>query len=64
MQLSLIKTYLLANHILKIDQLEFLLSVYLYTCMMGSRFGYPDATYLERVTEELAVKGITEKDIE
>lgn len=24
------------------------------------RFGYPDPTYLQRVQEELAVKGVTE----
>ena len=25
----------------------------------GSRFGYPDPTYLDRVLEELAAKGVT-----
>ncbi|XP_052814140.1 E3 ubiquitin-protein ligase DTX3L-like [Mya arenaria] len=29
-----------------------------------SRLGYPDPKYLDRVTEELAVKGVTEKDIQ
>ncbi|XP_053407925.1 uncharacterized protein LOC128559644 [Mercenaria mercenaria] len=28
-----------------------------------SQFGYPDPTYLDRVTEELEVKGVTVKDI-
>ena len=27
------------------------------------RFGYPDPTYLDRVKEELAVKGVTEEDV-
>ena len=27
------------------------------------RFGYPDPTYLDRVTDELAAKGVTAKDI-
>lgn len=27
------------------------------------RYGYPDETYLDRVEDELAVKGVTEKDI-
>lgn len=27
------------------------------------RFGYPDPTYLDRVTEELAAKGVTDHDI-
>ncbi|XP_052772165.1 uncharacterized protein LOC128211426 isoform X6 [Mya arenaria] len=30
----------------------------------GKQFGYPDPSYLTRVTEELAAKGITEKDID
>ncbi|KAK3607317.1 hypothetical protein CHS0354_018802 [Potamilus streckersoni] len=29
-----------------------------------TNFGYPDKTYLSRVQEELAAKGVTEKDIE
>lgn len=28
------------------------------------RFGYPDKTYLQRVRDELAVKGVTEQDTE
>jgi len=28
-----------------------------------SRFGYPDLTYFDRVTDELAAKGVTELDI-
>ena len=28
------------------------------------RFGYPDPTYLARVKDELAAKGVFEKDIE
>ncbi|KAH3787017.1 hypothetical protein DPMN_165136 [Dreissena polymorpha] len=29
----------------------------------NTQFGYPDDTYLDRVTDELKVKGITEDDI-
>ena len=28
------------------------------------RFGYPDPTYLDRVKEELSVKGVTEADVD
>lgn len=28
-----------------------------------SEFGYPDASYLDKVIDELSVKGITEKDV-
>jgi deltex len=30
----------------------------------SSSFGYPDATYLDRVTEELAARNITPEDVE
>ncbi|XP_060603250.1 uncharacterized protein LOC132756248 isoform X2 [Ruditapes philippinarum] len=30
----------------------------------GTQFGYPDDTYLQRVREELAVKGVTEQDMD
>lgn len=30
-----------------------------YVSMFASRFGYPDETYLTRVKEELASKGVT-----
>ncbi|CAG2250021.1 DTX [Mytilus edulis] len=29
----------------------------------GTQYGYPDETYLDRVEDELTVKGVTEKDI-
>lgn len=37
------------------------LKMYLYTISNGCRFGYPDLTYLDRVLEELEVKGVTEE---
>lgn len=36
------------------------LPLFMYTL----RFGYPDKTYLQRVREELAIKGVTEQDVE
>lgn len=34
--------------------------IFFYYCF---RFGYPDPTYLDRVTEELEIKGVTINDI-
>ena len=33
-------------------------------CVVVCRFGYPDDTYLDRVKEELTVKGVTEADVD
>jgi len=36
----------------------------LYTaCLILYRFGYPDPTYLDRVKDELAAKGVTPDDV-
>jgi hypothetical protein len=41
------------------------MSRYVSTCnIFYLRFGYPDGTYLQRVREELEVKGVTMADID
>jgi hypothetical protein len=34
-----------------------------YDLLFVYRFGYPDDTYLDRVLDELKIKGVTEKDL-